>query len=58
VLAQDLSELPDGEEPAALGEDGEERWSMALLPAVHAFLQYGELKKEGEECVKQLLELL
>ncbi|KAJ1471600.1 hypothetical protein T484DRAFT_1843482 [Baffinella frigidus] len=59
VLALDLTERQEGEMGDLSGDEpSEDRWSMSLIPACHAFLGYVELKKEGEECVKQLLELL
>ena len=55
VLAvRDDAEGADAEEE----EEADEVFSLDSIPPCHQFLDYSELKKFGQECVQQLLELL
>jgi hypothetical protein len=55
VLAvRDDAEGADAEEE----EEVDEVFSLQSIPPCHQFLDYSELKKFGQECVQQLLELL
>jgi len=59
VLANTLAVREDAESEDAEGEEGgEEGFSLHSIPPCHQFLDYSELKKFGQECVQQLLELL